>query len=143
MKDGFIKAAAASPSLRVADCAYNRDQIIQTFRRAQDQGAALLVLPELAVTGYTCGDLFGQRTLLDGALAALDEIITATKGSGTLLVLGVPLTVEGRLYNCAAVIQNGKLLGVVPKRNIPGYGEFYETRNFTPGPGGVRRHRPG
>ena len=140
MKDGFIKAAAASPSLRVADCAYNRDQIIQTFRRAQDQGAALLVLPELAVTGYTCGDLFGQRTLLDGALAALDEIITATKGSGTLLVLGVPLTVEGRLYNCAAVIQNGKLLGVVPKRNIPGYGEFYETRNFTPGPGGVQDH---
>ena len=140
MKDGFIKAAAASPSLRVADCAYNRDQIIQTFRRAQDQGAALLVLPELAVTGYTCGDLFGQRTLLDGALAALDEIITATKGSGTLLVLGVPLTVEGRLYNCAAVIQNGKLLGVVPKRNIPGYGEFYETRNFTPGPGGVQEH---
>ena len=143
MKDGFIKAAAVSPSLRVADCPYNRDRILDTLRRAQEQGIKLLVLPELAVTGYTCGDLFGQRALLDGALEALEAIITATGGTDLLLVLGVPLEAEGRLYNCAAVIQGGELLGVVPKRNIPNYSEFYEARNFTPGPGGVRDCRVG
>ncbi len=143
MKDGFIKAAAVSPSLRVADCAYNRERILDTLRRAQEQGIKLLVLPELAVTGYTCGDLFGQRALLDGALEALETVITATGGTDLLLVLGVPLEVKDRLYNCAAVIQDGKLLGVVPKRNIPNYSEFYEARNFTPGPGEVQDCRIG
>ena len=138
MKDGFIKVATASPALRVADCAYNRDQILQTMEKALALGVKLLVLPELAVTGYTCGDLFGQAALLDGAVAALEAITTATKGRDQLLVAGVPLAVAGRLYNCAAVIQDGRILGVVPKRNIPGYGEFYETRNFSPGPGEVR-----
>ncbi len=137
MKDGFIKVAAASPSLRVADCAYNRDQLLKTMARARELGVKLLVLPELAVTGYTCGDLFGQDTLLAGALEALEAIIAAAKGD-MLVVVGVPLQVKGRLYNCAAVVQGGKLLGVVPKRNIPSYGEFYEGRSFTPGPGEVR-----
>ena len=80
MKDGFIKVAAASPSLRVADCAYNRDQLLKTMARARELGVKLLVLPELAVTGYTCGDLFGQDTLLAGALEALEAIIAAAKG---------------------------------------------------------------
>ena len=79
MKDGFIKVAAASPALRVADCAYNRDQILQTMEKALALGVKLLVLPELAVTGYTCGDLFGQAALLDGAVAALEAITTATR----------------------------------------------------------------
>ena len=138
MRNGFIKVAAASPLLRPADCIYNRDQIIHTIHAAQAVEVKLLALPELAVTGYTCGDLFGQNTLLQGAEEALCEIIDATAESDLLLVVGVPLTVQGRLYNCAAVIQDGKLLGVVPKRNIPNYSEFYEARNFTPGPGEVR-----
>ena len=138
MKDGFIKAAAASPALRVADCAYNRDRIIEIIRKAQDRDVKLLVLPELAVTGYTCGDLFGQNALLEGALEALEDIIEATEESDLLLVIGVPLTAEGRLYNCAADMQDGELLGIVPKRNLPNYSEFYEARNFTPGAGQVR-----
>ena len=137
MRNGFIRAAAASPRLRVADCAYNRDRIIEAIRRAQALDAQLLVLPELAVTGYTCGDLFGQQTLLEGALEALLDIAAATEGGDLLAVVGAPLVKEGRLYNCAAVLQDGEILGVVPKRNLPGYGEFYETRNFTPGPGEV------
>jgi NAD+ synthase (glutamine-hydrolysing) len=137
MKDGFIKAAAASPALRVADCLYNRDRIVEAIRRAQTMEVKLLVLPELAVTGYTCGDLLGQQTLLEGAREALLDIAAATGESDLLVVVGVPLVKEGRLYNCAAVLQDGEVLGVVPKRNLPGYGEFYETRNFTPGPAGV------
>ena len=143
MKDGFIKVAAASPPLRVADCAYNRQQILLFMEKAKDLGVNLLVLPELALTGYTCGDLFGQDTLLAGALDALEVITAATQGSSLVLVVGLPLEVKGRLYNCAAVLQGGKVLGVVPKRNIPGYGEFYETRNFTPGPGTVQDCRIG
>ncbi len=143
MKDGFIKVAAASPPLRVADCAYNRQQILLFMEKAKDLGVNLLVLPELALTGYTCGDLFGQDTLLAGALEALEAITAATQGSSLVLVVGLPLEIKGRLYNCAAVLQGGKVLGVVPKRNIPGYGEFYETRNFTPGPGTVQDCRIG
>ena len=143
MKDGFIKVAAASPPLRVADCAYNRQQILLFMEKAKDLGVNLLVLPELALTGYTCGDLFGQDTLLAGALDALEVITAATQGSSLVLVVGLPLEVKGRLYTGAAVLQGGKVLGVVPKRNIPGYGEFYETRNFTPGPGTVQDCRIG
>ena len=132
MKDGFIKVAAASPPLRVADCAYNRQQILLFMEKAKDLGVNLLVLPELALTGYTCGDLFGQDTLLAGALDALEVITAATQGSSLVLVVGLPLEVKGRLYNCAAVLQGGKVLGVVPKRNIPGYGEFYESITSPP-----------
>ncbi len=138
MTHGFLKVATASPSLRVADCPYNQAQILSTLEKARALDVRLLVLPELALTGYTCGDLFGQSALLSAAQQSLEAIIAATRGHDLLLVLGLPLAVEGRLYNCAAVIQSGSLLGVVPKRHIPNYSEFYEARNFAPGPGEAR-----
>lgn len=132
MKDGFIKIAAASPALRVGDCAYNADEIVKTAWRASVESAKILVLPELAVTGYTCGDLFFQRLLLDSALNALRTICEETSDLDILLVVGVPLLHKAKLYNCAAVVQKGMVLGLVPKTHLPAYGEFYETRQFAP-----------
>ena len=133
MKDGFLKAAALSPALRVADCAYNTRQILTELRAAAARGVKLAVFPEFCLTGYTCGDLFLQRTLQQGALTGLQELLDASRELDTVALVGLPLMVRGKLYNCAAVLCRGQLLGLVPKTYLPNYGEFYEKRQFTPG----------
>ena len=134
MRYGFIKAAAATPEIRVADCSYNAGQTVKLMREAAEKGVKLLVFPELCITGYTCSDLFLQRRLLDGALTALRTVMEASRKLSLLTVAGLPLTVEDKLYNCAAVIFQGEILGVVPKTNLPNYNEFYEKRHFVPAP---------
>ena len=133
MRDGFIKVAAGTPKIRVADCGYNAGQIIALMKEAAAQGVKVLALPELCVTGYTCGDLFLQPTLLDGAERALGRILEETKELDLLTALGMPVRYQNKLYNCAVVIRNGEIFGAVPKTYIPSYGEFYESRWFTTG----------
>lgn len=133
MLDGFIKAAAATPEIRVADCEYNADKIIALTAEAKMQGVKVLVFPELCVTGYCCHDLFYQPALLSGALEQLSRIIKSTGGSDMLAAVGCPVVFHGELYNCAVIIQNGEILGVIPKKFLPNYNEFYEARQFTSG----------
>ena len=133
MKDGFLKAATLSPALRVADCTYNTAQIIQQLREAAGRGVKLAVFPEFCLTGYTCGDLFLQRTLQQGALTGLQAILDASRELDVVALVGLPPLARGKLYNCAAVLCRGQLLGLVPKTYLPNYGEFYEKRHFTPG----------
>ncbi|MGN0490514.1 NAD(+) synthase [Ruminococcus sp.] len=133
MKYGFVKTAAATPKIRVADCDYNANQIIACVKEAYQNGASLLVFPELCVTGYTCSDLFLQSTLLKAAEKAVLKIKNETKDLDIVFVVGVPIAVEQSLYNCGVVICKGKILGAVPKVNIPNYSEFYELRHFTSG----------
>ena len=137
MRDGFIKVAAGTPKIRVADCAYNAEQIIQMMRDAAASGVKVLCLPELCVTGYTCGDLFLEDTLLQGAEDALSRILAETKELDLLTAIGLPVRSkwDHKLYNCAAVVCKGELLGLSPKVNIPNYGEFYEGRWFASGAG--------
>ena len=132
MKDGFIKVAAATPQIKVADWRYNSQRIIQCIDEAKAKGAALVTFPELCVTAYTCADLFLQTTLLAGAEAALGEIAQHT--AGIAAVVGCPVSVDGALYNCGVVMSGKKILSVIPKSFIPNYGEFYERRYFTPAP---------
>ncbi len=132
MKNGFIKAAALTAPLRVADCAYNTQQLLAVLEEADRAGVRLACLPELCLTGYTCGDLFLQRPLLQGAEAGLAAIVQASRQWDMVLLVGLPLAVQGKLYNCAAVVCQGHLLGVVPKVHLPNYGEFSEKRWFSP-----------
>ena len=133
MRDGFLKVAAATPEVRVADCAWNRAQTAELMRQAAEQGVKVVCFPELGLTGYTCADLFLQSTLLRGAERALEELMAETADLDLLACVGVPVRVRGKLYNCAAVFCRGELLGLVPKTNIPNYTEFYEGRWFTGG----------
>ena len=135
MLDGFLKTAAATPTIRVADPAYNAQEIAGLLKQAAGQGVKFLVFPELCLTGYTCGDLFLQPLLLSGAEQGLAAILEESKSLPLLAVVGLPVAVEGKLYNCAAVFSQGKLLGLVPKLHIPNYSEFYEQRHFTSGAG--------
>lgn len=135
MLDGFLKTAAATPTIRVADPAYNAQEIAGLLKQAAGQGVKFLVFPELCLTGYTCGDLFLQPLLLSGAEQGLAEILEESKSLPLLAAVGLPVAVEGKLYNCAAVFSQGKLLGLVPKLHIPNYSEFYEQRHFTSGAG--------
>ena len=132
---GFVKLAAAVPNVAVADCVYNKEQILKQVKIAYEEGAQVIGLPELCITGYTCGDLFFQTTLLEGAKKALEEIAWETQTMETLIVLGMPLMIEDDLYNCAIVLLKGKVLGIVPKSYIPNYNEFYEKRWFALGIG--------
>ena len=134
MRDGFIRVAAATPSIKVADPSWNRKQIWRMIEEGKAKGAKLMVFPELCLTAYTCGDLFLQDSLLRSARQELETLIDGTKGMDMLIFIGLPWQKDGKLYNVAAVIQNGELLGLVPKRNLPNYSEFYELRHFTPGP---------
>ena len=134
MRHGFVKVAAATPNIRVGDCAYNAARMIEIIDRASKNGVGVLLLPELCLTGYTCADLFLHDTLLDAAQNALFLLKEHTKDVHMLVVLGVPLRHADKLYNCAAVLYNGSILGVVPKTHLPNYGEFYELRQFTPAP---------
>ena len=133
MRDGFIKVAAATPAIRVADCGYNAGAIVSLMGRAAEQGVKVICFPELCVTGYTCGDLFLQDTLLRGAEEALQSILEQTAGLDVLACVGVPVRWGCKLYNCGAVFCRGRLLGLVPKTNLPNYTEFYEARWFTSG----------
>lgn len=139
MRDGFVKVAALTPAIRVADVDYNVDACVAAAREAAGEGARVIVLPELAITAYTCEDLFWQDALLDAAARGLARLVRETAALDALLLAGVPLRVNGKLYNCAAVASRGRLLGLVPKRNIPTYSEFYEGRHFCAGPAEVER----
>ena len=132
MKDGFVKAAVSTPELRVADCLFNEKEIKEKAEKLAEKGARLIVFPEFALTGYTCQDLFLQDTLLDGATEALKQLAVDTAGIKAVVVVGLPLEMQGRLYNVAAVLNQGKILGFVPKSHMPNYGEFYEARQFAP-----------
>ena len=134
MKHGFIKVAAATPEVKVADCIWNGEQTIKLIEEAEEQGVKVLVFPELGITGYTCGDLFLQDTLLDAAQKTMWKIVESTEGKDVFVFVGLPLQVRDKLYNVAAAIQNGELLGLIPKQYIPNYSEFYEARHFHAGP---------
>ena len=133
MKDGFIKVAAGIPECTVADISANISEIKRIIDKADRQNINILALPELCVTGYTCGDLFFSDTLLTGAKSALTELAKFTEGKYPVVILGLPLLLRSKLYNCAAVLSDGKILGIVPKTHMPNYSEFYEQRQFTSG----------
>lgn len=130
---GFVKFAAASPKLRIGDPKYNTGQIEQLITQADMGKAALIVFPELCITGYTCADLFGQQILLDKAVYYLNRLMENTKEADIVSIVGIPLAVDQKLYNCAVVFQHGRILGVVPKMYPANYKEFYEKRWFTSG----------
>ena len=133
MKDGFIRVCAATPDIRVADCAYNEKNIMNLMDEAYEKQVSVLVFPELCITGYTCGDLFLQDVLLKAAQDSLRHIAAHSAGKNMLVFVGMPFMHKGKLFNVAAAICDGRLLGLVPKKNIPNYSEFYEMRHFTPG----------
>ena len=134
MKDGFVRVAVATPKVLVADCAHNAQQTVALMAEADEQHVALVVFPELGLTSYTCGDLFLQPTLIDGALSALETVINASSRMEVIAIVGLPILWHQKLYNCAAVVHRGSLLALVPKTFIPNYGEFYEARWFSPAP---------
>ena len=137
MRDGFIKVAAGTPEIKVADCRHNAEACFTLMREAAKQGVKVLVLPELCLTGYTCGDLFLHDTLLQGAEEALATVLEATRNLDMVTALGLPVRNkwDNKLYNCATVIHKGEILGLVPKTALPNYGEFYEGRWFASGEG--------
>ncbi len=128
----FLRAACASPNLKVADCKFNADEIIKTVKDADSMGVRVLSLPELCITGYTCSDLFLQTTLLDSAKSQLLRIAHETEDTDLIFTVGLPLLVQGSLFNCAAILFKGSILAIIPKMNIPNYAEFYEMRHFSP-----------
>ena len=132
---GFLKVAAAIPALRVGDCTYNMERTAALAEEAARRGVEIIVFPELGMTAYTCGDLLLQPTLLDAADEALARLAKATRKLPLALIVGAPLRHGSALYNCAVVMAQGKVLGVVPKSYIPNYGEFYEDRWFASGAG--------
>ncbi|OUP39258.1 NAD(+) synthase [Olsenella sp. An188] len=135
MVDGFVKVAAVTPEVRVADVSFNVGACVAAARQAAEKdGAAVIVLPELALTGYTCEDLFWQESLVRAAEAGLAEFAARTADLPALILVGVPVRAGGKLYNCAAAVSRGEVLGLVPKTHIPTYNEFYEGRHFVPGP---------
>ena len=134
MKQGFVKVAAITPDMRVADVDYNTAEICKNIGEAVEAGAKVLVFPELAITGYTCGDLFFQDALLKSAEEGLRKIVEYTKGKEALIFVGLPFVHAGKLYNVAAALNDGELLGFTTKTFLPNYDEFYEMRYFQPGP---------
>ena len=133
MRQGFIKVAALTPKVTVADTQANRKEICRLMDEAEAKGAKILVFPELCITGYTCGDLFYQQVLLREAKKELLAIAKYTQRKDYLAFVGLPLEYNGKLYNVAAAVTQGKVLGLVPKTHIPNYNEFYERRHFAPG----------
>lgn len=140
MKDGFLKVAVSTPELKVADCPFNKEQMVKKAVEMNAKGVKLLAFPEFSLTGYTCGDLFLQETLLRGAEEALFQYMEETKKLDVVSILGMPLEHKGCLYNVAVVVDHGHARGIVPKTFLPNYGEFYEARQFTPGPGEISAH---
>ena len=138
MKHGFIKVAAVTPDIKVADVAYNTEQILKNIDQAVEEKAKIIVFPELCITGYTCSDLFLQDVLLKDVKKALVQIAEHTRDKDALIFVGAPLAVDGELYNVAAALNHGKILGLTTKTFLPNYGEFYEMRQFRGGPGTAR-----
>lgn len=132
---GFVKVAAAVPHVRVADCAFNADRIVALAQQAAQRGVEIVAFPELSLTGYTCGDLFLQPTLLEAAEEALGKVLKGTRKLPLALITGMPVRHANELYNCAVVMAQGRIMGVVPKCHIPNYNEFYEARWFASGAG--------
>ena len=132
MLDGFIRVAAASPKIRVGDVDFNIAQTVSFARKAAAKDTAVIVFPELGLTGYTCGDLFEQKALLDKAKLGLFDLAEQTGDLNTVIIVGLPYEIGGKLFNVAAVIHQGDIIGIVPKQNVPNYSEFYEMRHFTP-----------
>lgn len=143
MDHGFIKVAAVTPKIKVADPAYNAQVVCEEMEAACEKGAKIIVFPELCLTGYTCNDLFLQELLLEEARKALLTVASATEGRDALVFVGLPIERDGRLYNVAAAVQNGGILGMIPKANIPVYAEFYEGRHFSAGNTQVTSYRLG
>lgn len=133
MRQGFIKVGAATPRIIVADCKANGEEILRLIRKMNKEHAKLMVFPELCITGYTCQDLFIQRRLLDSAWETLVWLAKETREMDALIFVGLPVRMEGKLYNAAAALNKGKILGIVPKTHLPNYGEFYEQRHFVSG----------
>ena len=130
MKYGFLTVAAAIPSVRVADLHYNLEEIKRLIDEAERQHVEVVVFPELSLTGYTCQDLFRQRTLIDGTEQAVLSLLEFTMRKDVIAIVGAPVEVGNLLLNCAIVIQQGRILGMVPKTFLPNYSEFYEKRWF-------------
>ena len=130
MKYGFVKVAAAVPAVKVADVEYNVQQIESLIAQAEGRGIEVMVLPELCITGYTCQDLFKEQALLDRAEQGVMVLLDFTRKLDIITVVGLPVVINSLLYNCAAVIQGGQLLGIIPKTYLPSYAEFYEKRWF-------------
>ena len=133
MNHGFVKVAAAIPDVKVADCHYNVQQLIALIEKAESQDVEIMVFPELSITAYTCADLFAQQLLLDESLQGLGQLVEASRNKEVIFIVGMPLEVNATLLNCAVVVQNGKILGIVPKIYLPNYKEFYEMRWFASG----------
>ena len=133
MNYGFVKVASAIPEVRVADPKYNVSQIESLVIQAEGRGVEVICMPELSLTGYTCGDLFAQQLLLDEAELALISLMNFSRSLDIITIVGLPVAYKGSLLNCAAVIQKGKILGLVPKTYLPNYREFQERRWFTSG----------
>lgn len=134
MKHGFVKVAAVTPDIKVADVEFNTNQICKLMKETWEQGAKIVVFPELCITGYTCGDLFTHDLLLKKVRVAIQELVEFSKGKSVLYFVGAPIAISGKLYNVAVAINQGKILGLVTKTFLPNYGEFYEMRQFTKGP---------
>lgn len=143
MKHGFIKVAAAAPRVSLADCKANLSEMLRIFKYAEDKGVKLLVYPELCITGYTCGDLVYSDVLLGSARDALIDFVGQTSDSDMISIVGLPLVVNNKIYNCGVFCQKGQILGVVPKSFIPNYGDLYEARYFAPANDGVENIRIG
>lgn len=137
MRDGFVKCAAMIPSIKVADCANNEAEIIRLIDEAATSGAKVVVFPELCITSYTCGDLFLQDSLLNGAIASLIRIAKHSEGLDMIAFVGLPFMYGNKLYNAAAAVSGGRILGITPKTHLPNYSEFYEVRHFNPAPADV------
>ncbi|MFI3209004.1 MAG: NAD(+) synthase, partial [Eubacteriales bacterium] len=134
MKHGFVKVAAVTPDIKVADVEFNKNQICALMKETWEQGAKIVVFPELCLTGYTCGDLFTHDLLLKKVREAIKELVAYSVGKSVLYFVGAPVAISGKLYNVAVAINEGKILGLVTKTFLPNYGEFYEMRQFTKGP---------
>lgn len=141
MQDGFVKVGVCSPELQVADTVFNAKKMVEKAEEMSGQGAKIVVFPELSFTGYTCGDLFLQDPLLNGALDALELFAKETEKLDTLFFAGLPMLHQGRLFNVVAAVFHGRVLGLVPKSHIPTYSEFYEGRHFAAAPEGDTLHK--
>lgn len=137
----FVRVAVAIPSVRVADPAFNAEHTISLMEQAARSDAILALFPELGLSAYSCDDLFHQKALLNGCLEALEQVVAASRSQSLVAVVGLPLQVDHLLYNCAAVISEGRILGIIPKTYLPNYREFYEQRYFSPADAATRGDR--
>ncbi len=131
MNYGYVRVAAAVPNLEVSNCEYNTDRIIELIKEADKENVQIVVFPELSITSYTCGDLFHQQLLLQSAQQQLGRLLNETKELNIVSIVGIPVAVDNQLFNCAAIVQSGNILAVIPKTYIPNYNEFYESRWFS------------